>query len=139
MSEEAGDGYYIDKAYEDVRAYLGEVKRRVKLGLFKVSEREDKNLPFMRRYNLVDKKRQADMLLGLCPEDFVHAVQSKLEGNEGQELYVFIKKYPLYEMLNGIVEKWVYTKIDLVIGQEQVALIVSFHEAERIPDSFPFG
>jgi hypothetical protein len=42
-------------------------------------------------------------------------------------------------MLNGIVEKWVYTKIDLVIGQEQVALIVSFHEAERIPDSFPFG
>lgn len=91
MAEEAGDGYYVEKAYEEVCAYLSEVKRRVNLGLFKVSEREDKNLPFMRRHNLVDKKRQKDMLLNLCPEDFVHAVPSKLEGNEGQELYVFIK------------------------------------------------
>ena len=139
MEEEAGDGYYINKAYEDVRMYLEEVKRRVKLGLFKVSEREDKNRPFMRKYNLVDKKRQENMLLKLCPEDFVHAVRSKLEGNEGQELYVFIKKYPLYEMLKGTVEKWVYTKIDLIAGKGQVALIVSFHEAERIPDSFPFS
>jgi len=139
MTEEAGDGYYIDKAYEDVCAYLEEAKRRIKLGLFKVAEREDKNRPFMRKYNLVDRKRQETMLLKLCPEDFVHAVPSKLEGNEGQELYVFIKKYPLYEMLKGTVEKWVYTKFDLVAGEGQVVLIVSFHEAERIPDSFPFS
>lgn len=139
MTDEAGDGYYVDKTYGDVCAYIREVKRRVELGLFKVSEREDKNLPFMRKHNLVDRERQRNMLLKLCPEDFVHAVPSKLEGNEGQELYVFIKKYPLYEMLKGTVEKWVYIKIDLVLGREQVALVVSFHEAECVPNSFPFG
>lgn len=139
MAEEAGDGYYIDKPYDDVSAYLDEVKRRIDLGLFKVSEREDKNLPFIRRYNLADKQRQQRMLLKLCPEDFVHAVPSKLEGNEGQELYVFIKRYPLHEMLKGTVEKWVYTKFDLVAGEGQVAIVVSFHEAEHVPESLPFN
>lgn len=139
MAGEVDDDYYIDKTYEEVCAYLNEVRRRVNLGLFKVSERKDKNLPFMRKHNLVDRERQKNMLLKLCAEDFVHAAPSKLEGNEGQELYVFIKKYPLYEMLKGTVEKWVYVKIDLVAGQGQVALVVSFHEAEHVPDSFPFS
>lgn len=138
MDDEADSPYYIVKSYEEVEQYLSEIRRKVNQGQFKVSEREDKNLPFMRMYNLASKGRQREMLLKLCTEDFVHAIPSKMEGNEGQELFVFVKKFPLHMMLNGLVEKWVYIKFDLKNGENQNVIVISFHEAERIPASFPY-
>lgn len=138
MAGTSDSDYHISKSYADVRSYLREVQKRVERGLFKVAERSEKNTPFMRQYNLVDRRRQQEMLLQLRPEDFLHAVMSRKEGNEGQELYVFVKKYPLYRMLEGLTEKWVYVKFDLIAGRSQIVIIVSFHEAEKVPESFPF-
>ena len=86
----SADSYHLNKSYAEVERYLEKVHRRVKLGQFKIAEREDKNLPFIRMYNLASKKRQAKMLEALCTEDCLHVVLSKLEGNDGQELFVFV-------------------------------------------------
>ena len=138
MNDSSDQGYYRVKSFDEVRSFIDELGRRVRAGQFKVSEREDKNLPFIRRYNLAGKKRQGEMLLALSEEDFIHAVPSKMEGNEEQELFVFVKEYVLHEMLVGLVEKMVYIKIDMIPNDKQMAIIVSFHESERTPDSYPY-
>ena len=138
MSDTSSSDYHRIKSYDDVRRFVDEFRKRVKTGQFIVSEREDKNLPFMRTHNLVDRRRQANLLLGICAEDFVHAVPSRLEGNEGQELYVFAKQCTLHEMLKGLVERLVYIKVDMITGKKQMAIVVSLHEAEEAPESYPY-
>lgn len=129
--------YYIEKTFSEVNGYLSQLKRIVQRGDFKISEREDKNLPFMRKYNLaLDKTRCQKMICGLEAEDFLHVVLSRMDGNEGQELFVFCKKQVLYKVMSVVPEEiWVYYKFDLIA--DSFTVVVSFHEAEYEPE-FPF-
>ena len=133
----ASDSYHLMKPYGEVASYLNKVKRLVSQGDFKIAEREDKNLPFMRIYNLTgNKKRCSEMICSLQPPDFLHAVPSRMEGNEGHELFVFCRKHVLYRVMASSPEEvWVYYKFDLI--GESFTVVVSFHEAEREPE-FPF-
>lgn len=133
MCGAGGSDNRVIKSYKAVEGYLNEFKRRVKNGQFKVSER-DKNTVFVRTFNLVSTKRQQKILLDLCIEDYVHALPSKMEGNEGQHLYVFIRKIPLAKPLSALEEVLVYIKVDMIAGKDQVAIVVSFHEADRDED-----
>lgn len=128
---------YIIKPYEEVSKYLKKIKRHAEQGNFKISEREDKNLPFMRVYNLAgNRKKCAKMICCLDPMDYVHTVPSRMKGNEGQELFVFCRKHVLYKpMANSADEIWVYYKFDIVT--DSFTIVVSFHEAEYEPE-FPF-
>ncbi|MDM8270159.1 hypothetical protein [Thermophilibacter provencensis] len=132
MNDETGAGYYIQKTYKEVDQYLERIKDAVAQGNYKISEREDKNLPFIRQFN-VNRSRAAKMILSLCPEDFLHAVPSKMEGNEGQELFVFCRRHALYRLMSSRSEEvLVYYKFDLV--GDSFAVVVSMHEAERDPE-----
>ena len=133
MCGAGGSDNRVIKSYKAVEGYLNEFKRRVKNGQFKVSER-DKNTVFVRTFNLVSTKRQQKILLDLCIEDYVYALPSKMEGNEGQHLYVFIRKFPLAKPRSALEEVLVYIKVDMIAGEDQVAIVVSFHEADRDED-----
>lgn len=134
---EFANEYYIEKAFHEVASYITRLKRIVQRGNFKIAEREDKNLPFMRTYNLaLDKSRCQRMICSLEAEDYLHTVLSKMDGNDGQELFVFCKKHVLYRIMSVEPEEvWVYYKFD-IIG-DSFTVVVSFHEAERSPE-FPF-
>ena len=138
MSDErVFDLSHINKPYEEVSKYLKKIKRHASQGDFKISEREDKNLPFMRVYNLAgNKKKCAEMICSLEPTDYVHTVSSRMKGNEGQELFVFCRKHALYKLMaNSADEIWVYYKFDVV--SDSFTVVVSFHGAEHEPE-FPF-
>ena len=67
---------------------------------------------------------------------FLHVVLSRMDGNEGQELFVFCKKHVLYKVMSVVPEEiWVYYKFDLIA--DSFTVVVSFHEAEYEPE-FPF-
>ena len=130
----SSDPYHLKKTFGEVASYLSKVKHLVSHGDFKIAEREEKNLPFMRIYNLAgNTKRCSEMICSLEPQDFLHAVPSRMEGNEGQELFVFCRKHALYRVMASSPEEvWVYYKFDLI--GDSFTVVVSFHEAEHEPD-----
>lgn len=127
--------HYIGKTYQDVERYLVEVRRAVRQGDFKIAEREEKNLPFMRRFNITTFRAE-EMICSLCPEDFLHAVNSRMEGNEDEELFVFCKSHALCQIMASHPEPvQVYYKFDLIKNtSNKMLIVVSMHVAERPPE-----
>ena len=132
----SGRERYAEKTYRDVEGYLAEVRQCVRQGDFKIAERgDDKNRSFTRDFNIISQRTGA-MICSLSPEDFLHVVESRMEGNEDEELWVFCKRHALYSLMSRRSEDvLVYYKFDLIRNiSNRMLIVVSMHVAERPPE-----
>lgn len=121
---------YTNHTKEEINEYLMIFRKIVLRGNYYIPthSKRVKNANFMIKYKITSKN-QIEMLLSINSLDFCYSIDN--DGNTEERLYVFAKEYRLYNW--GIFENvLIYIKI-VVKGnsEEESAVIVSFHEAER--------
>lgn len=111
----------------EVKAYLGELKKLVRKGRYRVAPR-DKNAQVFVQY-IFSEKDMRKIVLGLRVEDFCNAVYNEHSKFDDEVLYIFGKNVRLtsrYECEHKEVS--LYIKINK--PADAYVIIISFHEQE---------
>jgi len=119
---------------DDIRIYIGDVKRAVSAGRYTISARE-KNERLFDEFIFTEQKRE-DILLELCVEDFCEVLDNDNPLYPNEKLYVFGKDVRLLPKYGGD-ERNVSLYIKFNKLENLYCIVVSFHEQEH-PLSYAF-
>lgn len=118
---------YTNHSIEEINIYLCKIKEQIKKEnyIIPVTNKRSKNKNFVNKYHLT-KKKQKEILMSIEPVDFCYSADDYK--NKKERHYIFAREYEL-DSWGDINNVLVYIKI--VKKEDNLAVIVSFHEADK--------
>ncbi|MDD2433739.1 MAG: hypothetical protein WC196_03790 [Bacilli bacterium] len=116
----------VDYSFIDIRRILDRIRYYVKEGSFSIAlnKNREKNLQFIREYELDDLDKCRSLLLNVSVFDFCYSTSNYHKGYENEVLYVFCPEVHLVNILEIEKKVKVYIKIKML---HDGVLVISFH------------
>ncbi|WP_270839342.1 hypothetical protein [Peptacetobacter hiranonis] len=120
------------REYDSVSEILSTIKESVSKGKYFISLNKNRgnNIAFRNKYEL-SSKDQKQIILNLTKDDYEKSVNNYKEGYENEKLHIF---GPILNLKNeeGKSKKvQVYIKFNIIKDNDNLVVVVSFHEARR--------
>ena len=120
-------GKFTDFTIDDIKDYLGELKKLILVNQYTISRREE-NDAFAYKYR-INTIKEKEILLNLQYTDFCYAAANYKPEFAHEKLYVFCKEYELDHWgTSDVVEIYIKTNLTQSRSGSDFIIVISFHK-----------